>query len=240
MTTPVPVASSIPSTPSAPVVSVAPITAASDLPGTVNAIIDLSHWNTVTSFSAVRSGGITAVVHKATQGLQYVDPTYVSRRTAAMAAGLWWGAYHFGTGDDPVAQAAHFLSTVQPDGKTLLVLDLERNSNGPSMNRLQAEAFVTTVQQKLGRWPMLYTGSWYLNEIMTSSQQTPLSNCPLWIASYQTTPALPAQWKSWTIWQYTDGQHGPQPWTTPGVTNCDRDQFNGTPDDMATFWGVTV
>jgi len=210
----------------------------SSSPSPVNAVIDLSHWNTITTFAAIKAGGISAVVHKATQGLTIVDPAYISRRTQALAAGLWWGAYHFGTGDDPVAQADHFLGTVQPDAKTLIALDLERNPSGPSMTRVQAEAFVSEVHQKLGRWPVLYTGRWYLREIMSDSQQTPLSNCPLWIASYQDTPDSQPQWSSWTLWQYTDGQNGPQPWTTPGVTNCDRDKFNGTLDALAKFWGV--
>ena len=205
---------------------------------TTNAVIDVSHWNNIRDFAAIKAGGIYGIIHKATQGLNYVDPTYIKRRTQALAAGLAWGAYHFGTGDDANEQADHFLETVQPDPKTVIALDLERNSIGPSMNRAMAETFIAHVQAKIGRWPVLYTGRWYLREIMSDSQPTTLTNCPLWIASYQPMPDLPAQWKTWTFWQYTDGTNGSEPHETPSVGLCDRDKFNGSPSDLVQFWGM--
>jgi GH25 family lysozyme M1 (1,4-beta-N-acetylmuramidase) len=36
-----------------------------------------------------------------------------------------FGAYHFGTGANSVSQAKHFLDAVQPDRKTVVVLDFE-------------------------------------------------------------------------------------------------------------------
>lgn len=204
-----------------------------------NAVIDLSHWNNLPDMPGVKAGGIFGIIHKATQGLNYVDPAYITRRTQALAAGLAWGGYHFGTGDDPTGQADHFLNTIQPDSKTLIALDLERNSNGPSMNRVQAEAFVARVQAQTGRWPVLYTGHWYLREIMSDSQPTTLTTCPLWIASYQPTPDMPPQWASWTLWQYTDGTHGSDLHEVPTMGPCDRDKFSGSPADLTRFWGIT-
>jgi len=203
----------------------------------VNAVIDLSHWNTVTSFVAIKADGIAGVVHKATQGMTYVDPTYAQRQIKATVAGLRWGAYHFGTGDDPIAQVDHFLSTVKPDTHTLLALDLESNPNGLSMSRANAEQFVTEVHRRLGRWPILYTGAWYVRNIMFANTITALSNCPLWIASYIPQPDIPPQWTTWKLWQYTDGQSGPAPWGVHGVEgHCDRNKFNGTMDELLTFW----
>ena len=80
-----------------------------------NVVVDLSHHNADPDFAAARDGGgIVGVIHKATQGLRYRDPTYADRETAAVTAGLLWGAYHFGTGSDGVQQAEHFLDVVQP------------------------------------------------------------------------------------------------------------------------------
>jgi len=65
-----------------------------------NVIVDLSHWNQSVDFKLAKEDGILGVIHKATQGLQYVDPTYEERQKAAEEVNLLWGAYHFGTGKD--------------------------------------------------------------------------------------------------------------------------------------------
>ena len=60
----------------------------------------------MSSFETVKAAGIAGIIHKATQGLSFQDPTYHDRRTQALAAGLLWGAYHFGEGGDG-AQGQH-------------------------------------------------------------------------------------------------------------------------------------
>ncbi len=203
-----------------------------------NVVVDLSHWNSVSSMATIKASGINGIIHKATQGKLYVDPTFLSRRTNALAAGLWWGAYHFGDGNDPVGQADHFLDSAQPDQKTFVALDLERNPNGPSMSLVQAEQFVSHVHDRLGRWPVLYTGNWYIADIIGDHQSTLLSNCALWIASYRNAPLFPKQWSTWTFWQYTNGHNGPPPFAVSGIGPCDRDAFNGTLDQLAALWGT--
>jgi len=61
-------------------------------------VIDLSRFVTVTDFRQVRQSNILGVIHKATEGGDYADTTCAARRPQAEAAGLLWGAYHFGTG----------------------------------------------------------------------------------------------------------------------------------------------
>ncbi len=46
----------------------------------LNAVIDISHFNNVTSFQDVRNAGIIGVINKATQGLTGVDGTYGTRK----------------------------------------------------------------------------------------------------------------------------------------------------------------
>ena len=55
----------------------------------LNAVIDLSHHNTVTSFQLVKEDGILAVIHKATEGTDFVDKFYSSRRASALSIGLF-------------------------------------------------------------------------------------------------------------------------------------------------------
>jgi GH25 family lysozyme M1 (1,4-beta-N-acetylmuramidase) len=200
-----------------------------------NVVIDLSHHNGPVDLSRAASGGIQGVIHKATQGWKYTDPMYRTNRDGAVAAELLWGAYHFGVGADGVAQADFFLSTVQPEKTTLLVLDFEANTADSSMDLIEARAFVTHVQQVTGQWPGLYAGQ-YLKELLGSSADPVLSNCWLWLAQYGPTAVLPPGWDSWTMWQYTDGSVGPQPHEIPGFGPCDRDIFNGTVSDLKAFW----
>jgi len=86
----------------------------------LNVVIDLSHYNPVTSFQQVQQSGIVGVIHKATEGTNWNDPTYAGRQPQALAAGLWWGAYHFGVNEDGATQAQYFLSIVKPGPQDLL------------------------------------------------------------------------------------------------------------------------
>jgi lysozyme len=199
------------------------------------AVVDLSHHNGVVDLAQASQAGILGIIQKATQGATFVDPTFQSNFDKARDAGLLLGAYHFGTGDDGVVQAEHFLNTVQPDAETLLVLDFEDNPTGPSMNLEEARAFVTHVQQATGRWPGFYSGH-YIKNLLGSSLDAILANCWFWIAQYGPTPVIPANWKNWTMWQYTDGAVGNPPHEVPGIGRCDRDMFAGDEAALRSFW----
>jgi lysozyme len=201
----------------------------------LNAVIDISHWDGEVDFQAVAGDGILGVVQKATQGQLDIDPTYERNRANATQAGLLWGAYHFGTGEDGVAQAEHFLSVVGDSDDVLLALDFEQNTDGSSMDLDEARAFVTHVQARTGRFPGLYGGS-YLKGLIGAASDPVLVQCWLWIAEYGPQPFIPPNWRTWTFWQYTDGVHGPEPHSVAGVGPCDRDFFNGPEVQLRKLW----
>lgn len=203
----------------------------------INVVVDLSHFNTVSSFETVKEAGIAGVIHKATQGTSMVDPKYHERKAAALAAGLMWGAYHFGVGEDGAAQAKFFLSVVEPGPQDLLVLDFEVNPSGPGMTLAQAEEWVQYVEAQTGRWPGVYGGSYITELLRGHTGETPLAYCWFWLAEYGPTPHLPPAWSEWTMWQYTDGQVGPEPHTVQGIGACDRDKFAGDMDGLKKLWG---
>src|SRR3954453_15730766 len=122
----------------------------------LNVVIDLSHYNEDTSFPEIKASGIVGVLHKATQGLADRAPTYHSRRERAVMAGMWWGAYHFGTNADGGAQARFFLSIVNPGGRRLLAPDFEQNGDY-TMTLEQTEQFVTEVFNQTGLYPGFYS-----------------------------------------------------------------------------------
>jgi lysozyme len=204
----------------------------------LNAVIDLSHHNTVTSFQEVKGDGILAVIHKATQGTGFVDAEYDRRRAGALAAGLFWGAYHFGVGGDVQGQVNHFLDIVNPDPTDLLVLDFEPNPRGPTMTLAEAESFVTKVQGQTGRFPGLYSGHFFLREQLGNNTNTVLKNCFLWIARFSSQlPEIPPAFPTFTLLQYTDGNDGPQPHQVRGIGRCDRDKFNGDEAGLRKLFG---
>jgi lysozyme len=150
-------------------------------------------------------------------------PVHLRNASSTSACcGLVWGAYHFGTGADGVEQADFFLQKVQPGPGVLLVLDLEANPQGPSMSLDEARAFVTHIQSTTGRWPGLYAGA-YLKELLGVHHDPILGNCWFWLSQYGPTAVVPPNWKSWTIWQYTDGAAGLQPHSVAGPGTCNRD-----------------
>ena len=207
----------------------------------VNVVIDLSHHNEKVDFKKIAAAGVVGIIHKATQGMHFVDKKYAERKKLALDAGLLWGAYHFGVGGDGSDQADFFLSTVKPDPTTLLVLDYEPNVTGPTMTLGQARVFIEHTQQVTGRFPGFYSGHLIKEQLGSVTTPDPvLSGCFLWIAQYNGPKPLgiPPTFQTWTFWQYTDGVHGNEPHTVNGVGQCDRNIFNGSLDQLKTLWGV--
>jgi lysozyme len=202
----------------------------------LNAVIDLSHNNNVTSFQQIKDNGIIAIIHKATQNKQFVDPKYADRRTAALSAGLLFGSYHFAASGDPNGQADHYLSIA--DSTELMVLDFEPNTQEGTMTLTEAETFVTRIHDQTGRFPGLYSGESFINGQLGNNTDTILKECFLWIAKYSANePNIPPAFPIFTLWQYTDGSAGPQPHTVPGVGSCDRDKFNGDEAGLRRLFG---
>ncbi|SEP11158.1 lysozyme [Rhodospirillales bacterium URHD0017] len=224
----------------------------------LDAVIDISRSVTVSDFRRVRQSNILGVIHKASEGGDYADTAYAGRRPQAEAAGLLWGAYHFGTGQySGEQQAAFFLAQARPGPRTLLALDLEANENNPSnsMTVAQGEAFVQMVAQATGRLPVVYVHpTWANGEPLPNSGLslgatiTPgsiLARCGLWVADYHDSPEVPQAWAAsgWRLWQYAGDESTGRPaygQTTivQGVSHCDRNLFNGDADALRRFWGA--
>ncbi len=226
----------------------------------LDAVIDISHGVTVSDFRQVRQSNILSVIHKASEGGDYADPAYALRRPEAEAAGLLWGAYHYGTGQYSGAdQAAFFLAQARPGPRTLLALDFEANDNNPSnsMSLAQGEAFVRTVAQATGRLPVVYVHpTWANGEPLPNSGLslgatiTPdsiLARCGLWVADYHDSPEVPLAWTAsgWRLWQYAGDESAGRPAynqtsIVQGVSHCDRNLFNGDAGALRRFWGANT
>ena len=116
---------------------------------------------------------LTFVICKATEGLTIIDPDFKNNWTNITQKGFIRGAYHFyHCGDDPVKQAAHFLSAVDSFSRTDFppIVDFEETSIASNCPTAQVQKnlliFLNQLEQKTGRKPVIYTdnniGSRYL------------------------------------------------------------------------------
>ncbi len=224
----------------------------------LDAVIDISRGVNVADFRQVRRSGILAVIHKASEGGDYLDTACAARRPQAEAAGLLWGTYHYGTGGASGAQqAAFFLAASRPGPKTLLALDLEANENNPrnSMRLDQAETFVQAVAEATGRLPLVYVHPIWANGdplpnsgLSFGARITPdsiLARCDLWVADYHDSPEVPLAWerRGWRLWQYAADESARHPaygatTIVAGISHYDRNLFRGDETELYRFWGT--
>jgi lysozyme len=198
--------------------------------------IDVSHHQGELSWSNVASGGVDFCFIKATEGTSFVDNRFERNWQGAQAAGLFRGAYHFGrVGADAATQAAHFHAVVGPLGFRDLppVLDIEE-ADGHSAEEVVrwTKEFLIKAKELFGRTPVVYTGHFW-REQMKNPDDKFFGDHPLWLAGYvsELNLKVPAAWKRWTFWQYTEGTHnGPK--AIPGVPPCDQNYFEGSVSDL--------
>lgn len=193
-------------------------------------VIDISHHNTINSFSALKAAGILGVIHKCTQGTGYVDRMYAVRRKAATDAGLLWGAYTFNTGEAPELQVKNFLSHAEPDAHTLMALDFEDNP-ASEMSLPQARSFMQLAQAQLGRKPVIYSGNRVKDLMGAKVVDLYLGSCRLWLAQYGPKPIVQASWQKPWLWQFSErgklsGTDG----------NLDLNFYGGTAESLASEW----
>jgi len=205
----------------------------------IDTIIDIYHRTNI-DFARAKNAGIVAIIHKATEGATFRDKEYRGRKAIAKSHGFLWGAYHFSSGGSVTDQVDNFLEHAQPDDDDLIVLDFEPSSSGANMTLEQAHRFVEMIKNETGRYPLIYGGS-MLREGIGTRPDPILANCPLWYARYRDRPiGIPTQvWTSFTLWQYTDGNDGPEPHRVDGIGRCDRNIFNGTIEELRAQWPFT-
>lgn len=205
--------------------TVAPASAGTGVHG-----IDVSHHQGRIDWKKVRSAGIQFSYIKATEGTTYRDPNYRVNFDGARKAGVIPGAYHFALPhkSSGATQARHLLNS----GGWLALyrtlpaaLDLESGAGAPyyrgecwglskGVMTLWIADFLNTYKRLTGRTAVIYTTtSWWKS---CTGNYNGFRN-PLWLARYQANTgnippqgpgAMPAGWKTHTIWQYTSRGQG--------------------------------
>jgi GH25 family lysozyme M1 (1,4-beta-N-acetylmuramidase) len=179
--------------------------------------IDVSHWQGEIDWRKVAGAGKRFVFLKATDGHDFLDPTFFRNRTGARSNGLRVGAYHFARPDpskgDAVEEARWFVSQADPrPGNLLPVLDLETSKGLDRKGvTLWARRWVAEVRRLTGVTPLVYTSPYGWLSRTGDSRALARDGAPLWIAHWGVSaPLLPAGgWdgQGWRVWQYTSHGH---------------------------------
>jgi lysozyme len=200
-------------------------------------VVDLSHYTWANNpggldFGAAKAAGVQAVIYKVTEGATYADPTYARGRALAQAAGLMWGAFHFGTAAPLDEQLDNFFNTADPDDQTLMCLDFESNGPNPA-NTMPAQTaldFLDAADARLGRKLTLYTGG-HMVDAFGHAPVARLQDRRLWWAEYGVaSPTLHPTWNSYWLWQYTESGQ------IDGLGVCDCNTFDGDDGALAGSW----
>jgi GH25 family lysozyme M1 (1,4-beta-N-acetylmuramidase) len=186
-------------------------------PGSVPGI-DVSHWQGSIDWVQVAAAGMRFAIAKATDGQDYVDPTYATNKAGAELNGIAFGAYHFARPDtsanDAVLEADHFVDNADlGPGNLIPVLDIEKNEQNMTQAKITAWIldWLDRVTERLGVRPMVYTSPHgWLTRTGDTTAVADAGYTVLWVAHWDVAqPTLPAAgWSGngWTFWQYSS--HG--------------------------------
>jgi GH25 family lysozyme M1 (1,4-beta-N-acetylmuramidase) len=201
----------------------------------VRRVLDLSHHNTVTNLDTVKQNGIWGIIHKATESTNYKDPDYPGRKKGFLEKGFLWGAYHFFHPGNVQAQVDYFLAYAGLDDQTLYALDWEQSSSGTASEQ-QAVQFLQYLEQRTGRKGVVYSGNVAKEKIAGDNKY--LGSHRLWLAQYSSTCQTQESWHGNVyLWQYSDGEVGPQPHGCPGCTGAvDTNSWTGSLPELQTSW----
>jgi GH25 family lysozyme M1 (1,4-beta-N-acetylmuramidase) len=174
---------------------------------------DISHHQAKVNIKTAKAAGLRWLYHKATEGETFTDDQYASRRAAAAAAGLPFGAYHFARpdGNDAFVEARRFMAVADPrPGDLRPVLDLEvMGTHTNESLRNWAKVFVDRVTEHTGVRPIVYTPYDLGNAV---------EGCLIWRPRYNDSNTPPT--RSWDIWQFSNGVFG-VPNSFPGLGHVD-------------------
>ena len=198
--------------------------------------IDVSRWQGTIDWRAVSGAGIRFAFLKATEGADYLDPTFRENWAGTARSGVLRGAYHFMFWCRPISeQAAWFRKNVPADPSALPpVLDVEWNGNPKTcprkVPRQQAIAMIremaAAMEAHSGKRPIIYTDITFHAEVLEGAE----IEHDFWLRSVAARPEERYPGRRWLFWQFTttgrvSGIEGP----------VDRNAFAGSIQQFQTY-----
>ena len=207
-------------------------------------VIDAYEGNSIDWNKMATDTKVVGVIHRSSIGMK-VDTQYKARRKIALERGYLWGAYHLGRPGNTIAQADFFLSLVQDDPDTLMILDLEDTTNsGSFMSIPEAIVFMEYVYEKTGKIPTVYANHSTTVLLNQKVKNHPLfQQSKLWYARFKAnvTDFPAAIWPNYFLWQFSSEINctttGSCLYNVPGTkADMDVNVFNGSATDLAAKW----
>lgn len=152
----------------------------------------------ISSYQAELNAGIVPsdfVIIKATEGTNYINPTWEEQAGQVIQTNKLLGFYHFASVGNPIAEADFFISVVKDYiGKAVLVLDFEAGAIN-AWGNVGGRQFLNRVKEKTGINPMIYMSA----EVTRQFNWSIISNTnPLWVAQYASMNPTGYQSEPWT------------------------------------------
>ena len=152
----------------------------------------------ISSYQAELNAGIVPsdfVIIKATEGTNYINPTWEEQAGQVIQTNKLLGFYHFASTGNPITEADFFISVVKNYiGKAVLVLDFEAGAIN-AWGNVGARQFLNRVKEKTGINPMIYMSA----EVTRQFNWSTISNTnPLWVAQYASMNPTGYQSEPWT------------------------------------------
>src|SRR5690606_6980585 len=198
--------------------------------------IDVSRHQGHIDWNAVARAGTRFAYIKATDGGDYLDPSFRTNWEQSRAAGIPRGAYHFVYWCRPAhEQVAWFAANVPAEPDALPpVLDLEWNHQSSCKHNLSREqaldmgrVLLAGMEAHTGKVPIIYTDINFHRDVL---EGVPLDN-PMWLRSVAAQPHERYRDRPFAFWQYT------QTGTVPGIrTEVDRNAWFGSESDWIQFF----
>ena len=160
-------------------------------------------------FSKPGKLGARFAIVRATIGNYRTDPCFIENYLGYLDAGLEVYIYFVAVPADRYGKVITAAQHIEYLWKALLSLPSSRQPNPIAIDcELHCNQTPQVISALIGQLAiaqpsMIYSNAWFWNKHVLRS--TRWKNYKLWVANYTTRdqPAMPRDWKSWYIWQYS-------------------------------------
>ncbi len=191
--------------------------------------IDISKYQGDIDWARVRKEGIRFAYLKVSEGGDHVDNRFYDNWSAAAAAGVPRGAYHFMYWCRTASEQAVWFTQAVPHDATQLppVLDLEWNNASVTCPKHVPRAdaiekirkMLEIMEYHTGKRPIIYTDINFHRDVLEGE----FSGYEFWLRSVAAEPHERYANRPWRFWQYTATGR------VPGIDgSVDRNAFNGS------------
>jgi hypothetical protein len=214
-------------------------------------IIDAFYNNSIDWDEMKKDKRVVGILHKATEGVDFVDREYNTRRETAKQKGYKWGSYHLLRKENTIEQAEFYLKTIGKNTKDeIMALDVECTENSPcnvpkyKVSAEEINIFLTHIKKKTGRYPIFYANNSVVKDLSENYPNDEiLTKIPLWYARFKSsiTEFPKGIWKSYTFWQFSS-EINCKPnqeclYRVSGtLSDMDINIYNGTIEELRTNW----